>query len=530
MKAMSTYIIAIVLLLAFVIPAQAQHGWIAVPSGTTQALKDVTFTSPLVGTVVGQGSTILRTSNGGAAWVSQGTLTGIWYDAVTFANDSVGLICGDGGTILFTQSSGTAWTTVQTGDASTFYGAQQLTSDLGMVVGNNAIFTALGAVSTTGWQTQTNFSWYIRHDSTNYEGSAWDVVMLSPTRALSAMSVWPSNGAITLTTDAGQSWTTALWVDGHSVMALDFPTSNIGYAVGAGGMFTKSTDSGSTWSQPVSLLEDVTLWDVKFANTDTGWAVGDGGIIIRTDDGGAHWHSLNCPVSTNLYAVDFVNTNIGYVVGQSGRILKTTNGGEPNRAPGSFTRLFPEDDSTFFYLSPAPVTFRWSSAHDPDGDSVRYHVQVDVNSHHLSFLVSDTVLTDSLIGIWDNIIFQFTWSVYATDGTDSTEASNGTGHFAVYLPDAADDQPYLPVVYNLTSYPNPFNPVTTISISLPREAKVALRVFDVTGREVLKETEQLLPAGEHRLPFDGSALPSGVYFARLESPLGVRTAKMMLLK
>jgi hypothetical protein len=80
------------------------------------------------------------------------------------------------------------------------------------------------------------------------------------------------------------------------------------------------------------------------------------------------------------------------------------------------------------------------------------------------------------------------------------------------------------------AFPNPFNPSTTISYSLPRASKVKLNIFDITGRLVQTLTDKRLEAGEHRMSFDGTALASGVYFARIEAGEFTRTQKLMLVK
>ncbi len=89
---------------------------------------------------------------------------------------------------------------------------------------------------------------------------------------------------------------------------------------------------------------------------------------------------------------------------------------------------------------------------------------------------------------------------------------------------------FLPTDLVLSSYPNPFNPTTTISFSLPKAGDVSLKVYDVTGREVQTLAEQRYEAGEHAVTFDGSALPSGIYFAQMNAGTVTQTRKMVLLK
>jgi hypothetical protein len=79
------------------------------------------------------------------------------------------------------------------------------------------------------------------------------------------------------------------------------------------------------------------------------------------------------------------------------------------------------------------------------------------------------------------------------------------------------------------NFPNPFNPSTTISYSLPRASSVSLRVYDLVGREVaLLINKERQAAGSYAVPFDAASLPSGAYFYTLQTE-GYRETKTMLL-
>jgi tetratricopeptide (TPR) repeat protein len=80
------------------------------------------------------------------------------------------------------------------------------------------------------------------------------------------------------------------------------------------------------------------------------------------------------------------------------------------------------------------------------------------------------------------------------------------------------------------AYPNPFNPATTLSFSLPEVAKVTLNVFDVQGRLVATLVNGLREAGQHQVTFDGSNLSSGVYLYTLQAGSHSATGKMVLMK
>jgi hypothetical protein len=83
--------------------------------------------------------------------------------------------------------------------------------------------------------------------------------------------------------------------------------------------------------------------------------------------------------------------------------------------------------------------------------------------------------------------------------------------------------------------PNPFNPTTTISFTLPAPQHVTLSVFDVEGRLVRVLADEALAGGFKQYQWDGTdaagvEASSGVYFYRLTAGKRTLTRKMMLLK
>ncbi|HRE41515.1 MAG TPA: T9SS type A sorting domain-containing protein [Ignavibacteria bacterium] len=94
------------------------------------------------------------------------------------------------------------------------------------------------------------------------------------------------------------------------------------------------------------------------------------------------------------------------------------------------------------------------------------------------------------------------------------------------------------VIQNYTlnqNYPNPFNPSTRFAYSLPVNANVTLKIYDMIGREVSVLVNQFNQAGSYIIDFNASHLASGVYFYKLEA-LGVNgtsfsnTKRMVLIK
>ncbi len=81
------------------------------------------------------------------------------------------------------------------------------------------------------------------------------------------------------------------------------------------------------------------------------------------------------------------------------------------------------------------------------------------------------------------------------------------------------------------NYPNPFNPATTITYRVSQASNVSLLIYNVLGQQIATPVSDFHPAGNYRFHFDGTQLPSGIYFYRLfaDGQL-VQTRKMLLSK
>ena len=111
--------------------------------------------------------------------------------------------------------------------------------------------------------------------------------------------------------------------------------------------------------------------------------------------------------------------------------------------------------------------------------------------------------------------------------------------FKIYAStDASFEPEIVPLNYRLEqNYPNPFNPTTTIRFGIPEEAAgktVALKIYDVLGREVASLVNNRLKAGYHQVEWNGrnnqgQAVSSGIYFYRLQSGNTTRQVRKMIL-
>ena len=102
-------------------------------------------------------------------------------------------------------------------------------------------------------------------------------------------------------------------------------------------------------------------------------------------------------------------------------------------------------------------------------------------------------------------------------------AASGDGYIDVNVYDA--------MTYSISSiYPNPFNPETTIEYSIPTDEMVSVSIYDLQGRMVTQLTDGVQSAGYHRLTWNASEMPTGLYFVRMVAGSYRETQKIMLIK
>jgi hypothetical protein len=81
------------------------------------------------------------------------------------------------------------------------------------------------------------------------------------------------------------------------------------------------------------------------------------------------------------------------------------------------------------------------------------------------------------------------------------------------------------------NYPNPFNPSTKIDFTLPANNRVTLKIYDITGREILVLlNNEFKTADYYTVNVNGNILASGVYFYRIQAGKFIEVKKMVLLK
>lgn len=83
---------------------------------------------------------------------------------------------------------------------------------------------------------------------------------------------------------------------------------------------------------------------------------------------------------------------------------------------------------------------------------------------------------------------------------------------------------------DISNYPNPFNPTTTIKFSLAKNSHVSIKIYNNLGQEVKELVNDFIEAGSYESVFDASNLPSGIYFCKIQSSCYSNVIKLFLTK
>ena len=120
----------------------------------------------------------------------------------------------------------------------------------------------------------------------------------------------------------------------------------------------------------------------------------------------------------------------------------------------------------------------------------------------------DVVISEIILGEFDE-----TFEIYGRNGGGTQTAGSNT-----------------PITYYISVSPNPAKNDMTISFGIPREERVSLNVYDITGREVKKLVDSKFEAGYHTIKLNHMSLPSGIYFARFVTDGFDITKKIVLIQ
>ncbi len=355
------------------------------------------------------------------------------------------------------------------------------------------------------WITQWSDSAYEVMDLSFYGDYGWAVVNQNQ-----------DYGQTLRSTDGGNTWNLyGNLYEFNEMLWCQFFDENNGYALedySGGNKLLKTTDSGKTW-QRYSIKDYQYPLRGYFINSEIGWfTAGSGTDIMKTTNGGLNWVELpNVPSFSNLNAVFFINENVGWAVGNRGIILKTKDGGEhwilqtySEEPDKELTNLFFINEKTGWAIGEKGLIKitrnggnNWFEIEAPTCNWLNDIYFIDENN---GWIVGENgvILKTSNGGL-----------TFVENTTSSIVINN-------YLLEQ--------------NFPNPFNPNTTISYSIPKSAKVELKVFNLLGQEIATLVNEEKSPGNYEVNFNASNLPSGVYIYKMKAGEYVQTRKMILLK
>jgi len=225
-----------------------------------------------------------------------------------------------------------------------------------------------------------------------------------------------------------------------------------------------------------------------------------------------------------------------------------------NTPPGTFALVTPSDGEelviTHDNIGSAQI-FAWSQSVDPNGYPITYHAVLQVERTDTLEISLDTTGTAVIVpyaaiaevmtvyaAATGNYTADVSWTVYADDGWDAVEASNGPRTISVdvgwYL--GSNDEAAIPDVFSLhQNYPNPFNPVTTIRYDVPEQAHVVMEIYNLLGQKVAVVVNGVHEPGFHAVRWNGTnmygnALSSGMYFYHIQAGDFRSIKKLILVK
>jgi Secretion system C-terminal sorting domain len=152
-----------------------------------------------------------------------------------------------------------------------------------------------------------------------------------------------------------------------------------------------------------------------------------------------------------------------------------------------------------------------------------------------SFAPAGVYTHHAMMGFFPNAVLMDSFEFFKDGGgsSDSVPVDNwdASGEWPT-LASEGEIAVDVPSEFNLSAaYPNPFNAMTNVSVTLPEASDLSLRVINVLGEEVATLNSGMVSAGSHTFSFDAADLSSGIYFVHATVPGAVsQVQRVTLLK
>jgi photosystem II stability/assembly factor-like uncharacterized protein len=307
-------------------------------------------------------------------------------------------------------------------------------------------------------------------------------------------------------------------------LAADPTAPSTLYFTQDGGQVFKSTDTGSTWSHtPSQPPHDAFTYALTVDDGGQVFVGTHGGGLWRSEDGGASWDRVFAERDWIYHAVALSGA-VYTTTGEDANLHRSTDGGDTWQQITDYALV-------------------------DHGDGVGAHgmaVAVDPgNPQHILFTRMDTWHpADAGAGVAESTDGGLTWAepnsglrhhnvsalAFGSDGgvflgtwgggiwrSDEVGAVEGPG-----MTTATSDV--------LRMSPNPFGERAELRFDVGRSGPVTVSVHDLLGRKVMVLHDGYLPAGTHRVAWDGSGFPAGAYVTKLRVGTSVEAQRCVLSK
>jgi photosystem II stability/assembly factor-like uncharacterized protein len=334
------------------------------------------------------------------------------------------------------------------------------------------------------------------------------------------------------TFDRGLTWD-SVSITSESYQGLSFINRDTGWVSGFNGSYFgvwKTTNGGITLQVQSTTFGMGKIFFLKYKINGEyyGW-VSHYNSMYKTTNSGVNWFLVG--PAGNLTQLNMIDTGIGWASNGSVNILKTTNGGLNwvNLPMPSGNGIVLSNIDRFKIINYNKVYGVGGTRYFGNG-IYKGIVWITTNGGiNWGFQQPDTSIPNGKYEVIDFIDSLKGWCDYI-------HTTDGGGPITKII---AESTIISKQYYLKQNYPNPFNPQTTIEFSLIKNSHVSFKIYDITGKEVLKiYNNEALNTGNYKVILDFSKvnLSSGIYFCKLEvndlknNQVFVETKKMMMIK
>ncbi len=413
--------------------------------------------------------------------------------------------------IMKTTNDGVTWTTSLNNATFSYYGIP-MTQDPSHL---SDIYTMNGVSFLRSSDFGNN--WITLSSSTGSNSAPCDIEVFPDT---SIILIGDNGTGIFKSTDYGLTWSQKYFTGGEiPTISVDYTHPGVAWATkwGGGNGLLKSTDYGETWTLVPGFTQS--MWGVYVQPTD-------GNVIItgcyscgsswRSKNGGQTWTQIS--ISSSNYQYSIIDS-MNQFAAQGNGFYKLES-----------DYFVPVELATFnAQLVDQEVILNWTTASELNNQGFEIEHSIDnENFSKIGFVPgfgTTTEMKSYSFSISDVAAGVQYYRLKQLDFDGTTTIHN-----------SVEVNGPIPNSFVLNqNHPNPFNPSTTISFSLPVESNVNIKLFNMLGQEVAQITEKDFQAGNHNVEFNAKDLSSGAYIYTLEAK-GINgsifksTKKMLLLR